>query len=69
VGWQKILQDSGFTNVVTGEAVDTFGGAQGQDKARAFDVYGYAFMARRAGSLAPGTGDLDKGGLPTVHDI
>jgi len=33
--------------VVTGEAVDTFGGAKGQDKARAFDVYGYAFMARR----------------------
>jgi hypothetical protein len=45
--WQKILQDSGFTDVVTGEAVDTFGGAKGQDKARAFDVYGYAFMARR----------------------
>jgi hypothetical protein len=33
---------------VTGEAVDTFGGAKGQDKARAFDVYGYAFMARSA---------------------
>jgi hypothetical protein len=33
--------------VVTGEAVDTFGGAKGQDNARAFDVYGYAFMARR----------------------
>ena len=42
-----MLQDSGFTDVVTGEAVDTFGGAKGQDKARAFDVYGYAFMARR----------------------
>ena len=42
-----MLQDSGFTNVVTGEAADTFGGAKGQDKARAFDVYGYAFMARR----------------------
>jgi hypothetical protein len=33
--------------MVTGEAVDTFGGAKGQDKARAFDVYGYAFIARR----------------------
>ena len=42
-----MLQDSGFTDLVTGQAVDTFGGAKGQDKARAFDVYGYAFMARR----------------------
>jgi hypothetical protein len=42
-----MLQDSGFTDVVIGQAVDTFGGAKGQDKARAFDVYGYAFIARR----------------------
>jgi hypothetical protein len=42
-----MLQDSGFTNMVIGEAIDTFGGAQGEDKARAFDVYGYAFMATR----------------------
>jgi hypothetical protein len=42
-----MLQDSGFTDVVAGEAVDTFGGAKGEGKARAFEVYGYAFMARR----------------------
>jgi hypothetical protein len=42
-----MLRDSGFADVVTGEPVDTFGGAKGQDNARAFDVYGYAFMARR----------------------
>jgi hypothetical protein len=42
-----VLQDSGFTDVVIGEAVDTFGGANGEDKARAFEVYGYAFMACR----------------------
>ncbi len=42
-----MLQDSGFTDVVTGPAADTFGGAKGQDKARAFEVYGYAFMATR----------------------
>ena len=42
-----MLEDSGFTDVVIGEAVDTFGGAQCEDKARAFEVYGYAFMARR----------------------
>ena len=42
-----MLQDSGFTDVVIGEAVDTFGGASGEDKARAYEVYGYAFMATR----------------------
>jgi len=42
-----MLEDSGFTRVVTGAAVDTFGGADGEAKARAYDVYGYAFLARR----------------------
>jgi hypothetical protein len=42
-----MLQDSGFTDVVTGPAVDTFGGANGEEKARAFEVYGYAFMASK----------------------
>lgn len=42
-----MLQDSGFTDVMIGEAVDAFGGARGEDKARAFDVYGYAFLAKR----------------------
>ena len=40
-----MLQDSGFTDVVTGPAVDTFGGAGGEGNARAFEVYGYLFMA------------------------
>jgi hypothetical protein len=40
-----MLQDSGFTDVVIGEPADTFGGARGEDKARAFEVYGYAFTA------------------------
>ena len=43
-----MLEDSGYTGVVIGEAVDTFGGAKGEDKARAFEVYGYAFMASGA---------------------
>ena len=51
-----MLQDSGFTNVVIGEAVDTFGGAKGEDNARAFDVYGYAFMAHRPPE-SPASGD------------
>jgi hypothetical protein len=42
-----MLQDSGFTDVVTGLAVDTFGGANGEGNARAFEVYGYAFLARK----------------------
>jgi hypothetical protein len=32
---------------VTGPAVDTFGGASGEGSARAFEVYGYAFLARK----------------------
>ena len=51
-----MLQDSGFTDVVTGEPVDTFGGANGQVNARAFDVYGYAFMACRPSEGPPGHG-------------
>jgi hypothetical protein len=42
-----MLEDSGFSNVVIGSAVDTFGGARGESKARSFDVYGYPFMAVR----------------------
>ena len=42
-----MLEDTGFGDVHIGEAVDTFGGATGEEKARAFEVYGYAFLARR----------------------
>jgi hypothetical protein len=42
-----MLEDTGFTDVTIGDAADTFGGATGEEKARAFDVYGYAFLARR----------------------
>ncbi len=42
-----MLEDSGFGNVEIGAACDTFGGATGEDKARAFDVFGYAFLAER----------------------
>ena len=44
-GWQLMLEESGFAGVRIGPAVDTFGGAPGEEKARAFDVYGYAFLA------------------------
>ena len=47
-----MLQDSGFTDVVIGEAADTFGGAHDEANARAFDVYGYAFLAHCPASSA-----------------
>ena len=59
-GWQKMLEDSGFVNVAIGDAVDTFGGAQGEEKARIYEVYGYAFIARKAPSsvlATPGPAD------------
>jgi arsenite methyltransferase len=41
-----MLEEIGFVDVRIGPAVDTFGGAAGEDKARAFDVHGFAFLAR-----------------------
>ena len=41
-----MLEDAGFADVEIGEAVDTFGGAAGEEKARAYEVYGYVFLAR-----------------------
>ena len=43
-----MLEDSGFENVTISPPVDTFGGATGEPQARSFDVYGYAFLARKA---------------------
>ncbi len=42
-----MLEEIGFTDVKIGPPVDTFGGAQGEEKARAFEVFGFAFHARR----------------------
>ena len=42
-----MLEDSGFEDVEIGPPVATFGGAKGEDNARTFDVYGYAFLARK----------------------
>jgi len=43
-----MLEESGFENVAIGPPVDTFGGATGEPQARSFEVYGYAFLARKA---------------------
>ena len=42
-----MLEEAGFTDVRIGPPADTFGGAAGEDKARAYEVYGYAFLANR----------------------
>lgn len=40
-----MMQQAGFVDVQIGPPVDTFGGAGGEANARAFEVYGYAFLA------------------------
>jgi hypothetical protein len=42
-----MLTEVGFVDVEIGPAVDTFGGAHGEANARTFEVYGYAFVARK----------------------
>lgn len=42
-----MLEESGLTDVQVGAPVDTFGGARGEGNARAYDVRGYAFLARK----------------------
>lgn len=42
-----MLTELGLADVAIGEPVDTFGGAGGETNARAFEVYGYSFLARR----------------------
>ncbi|MEX2626279.1 MAG: hypothetical protein WD225_05310 [Ilumatobacteraceae bacterium] len=42
-----MLTEVGFVDVEVGQPVDTFGGASGEEKARTFDVHGYAFRARK----------------------
>lgn len=43
-----MLTDIGFADITIGEPVDTFGGAGGEANARAFDVKGYSFLARKS---------------------
>lgn len=42
-----MLEDAGFEAIEVGDPVDTFAGAAGEEKARQFDVYGFAFLARK----------------------
>lgn len=43
-----MLLDSGFADVRIGGAIDTFGEAEGEEKARQFGVFGYPFLTRRS---------------------
>jgi hypothetical protein len=42
-----MLEDAGFIDVEIGPPVDTFAGAHGEEKARTYDVFGYAFLASK----------------------
>jgi hypothetical protein len=49
-----MLIEAGFADVEIGEPVNTFDGAGGEENARAYDVRGYAFRARRPTSRPSG---------------
>jgi hypothetical protein len=42
-----MLEESRFVQINIGPPIDTFGGAGGESKARLFEVFGYAFLARK----------------------
>jgi hypothetical protein len=42
-----MIEEAGFDEVRFGGMVDTFGGASGEEKARAYEVFGYSFLARK----------------------
>jgi hypothetical protein len=44
-----MLEEAGLVDVRIGSPVDTFGGAKGEEKARAYEVFGYSFLARKPG--------------------
>ena len=43
----RCSNETGFTDIEIGPPVDTFGDARGEANARTFEVYGYAFLARK----------------------
>ncbi len=43
------MAEAGYTDIQIGPPVDTFGGAGGEANARIFEVFGYAFLARKPG--------------------
>jgi arsenite methyltransferase len=47
--WRQVMEAAGFADIEVGPAIDTFGGAPGEPNARSFEVFGYAFLARKPG--------------------
>lgn len=43
----EMMRQVGFTDVEVGPAIDVFGGAGGEENARTFEVYGYAFIGHK----------------------
>jgi hypothetical protein len=41
-----MLDEIGFVDVQIGDPVDTFVGSTGEKNARAYEVFGYSFLAR-----------------------
>ena len=58
-----MLTEIGFVDIEIGQPVDTFGDAHGEANARTFEVYGYAFLARK-----PGPGQRTDGPSPRRRD-
>jgi len=42
-----MLAEAGFVDIEIGGKVDTFQGASGEEKARTYDVHGFAFVGRK----------------------
>ena len=42
-----MMRNTGFVDTEVGPAVDVFAGAGGEDYARAFAVFGYAFIGHK----------------------
>jgi arsenite methyltransferase len=45
--WRALMADAGFVDIEVGPGIDTFGGAPGEKNARAFEVAGHPFFARK----------------------
>jgi arsenite methyltransferase len=45
--WRALMAGAGFVDIEVGPGIDTFGGAPGEKNARAFEVAGHPFFARK----------------------
>jgi hypothetical protein len=57
-----MLEQTGFVDVQVGPGWDTFGGARGETNARAYQVYGYPFLARTPDESGPPPTRAGRGG-------